>query len=347
MVINRQYQHDANMLCELELTFMANNKQLSPFERYISPSREDGFEHFTNAENGSSLADRLSESSDSRILVLPGGGMRGVYSAAALARLEQNGLTASAFNRVIGLSAGAINGAYYVANQMESALDAWISHLPGDEEFIRLNRPNKIMDVNHLHERILPTYAPLDEAAVLQASSTLDIALTRRHDGQTQFFSDDKLPLTLREMLKASSSAALVYEGRTEINGHEYIDGGFAEAIPLDYARSFKPDHIVIIGCNPLTGKGVGRGYELLTRVVGGMLDYPEQAQLQHVRGHHRYNDVASELRSLHLYDRPGPVIDAIFPKSRTTVHRLDRNSDRLRRAATQASQSMAELLAA
>ncbi|HEX4774044.1 MAG TPA: patatin-like phospholipase family protein [Candidatus Saccharimonadales bacterium] len=53
-------------------------------------------------------------------LVVQGGGMRGVYSCAALTTLLEYGFE-STFEHVIGSSAGALNGAYFLSHDYSAA----------------------------------------------------------------------------------------------------------------------------------------------------------------------------------------------------------------------------------
>src|SRR6476659_5404086 len=61
-------------------------------------------------------------------LVVQGGGLRGIYSLSALAVLEELGLR-DAFSRVIGSSAGAINGAYFLAGQARESISIYTEDL--------------------------------------------------------------------------------------------------------------------------------------------------------------------------------------------------------------------------
>ena len=64
--------------------------------------------------------------------------MRGTYSIGALAALEKEGLT-GAFDYVIGSSSGAINGAYFVAEQTRAGIEGYCDNL-SNHKFINLRR---------------------------------------------------------------------------------------------------------------------------------------------------------------------------------------------------------------
>ncbi len=57
-------------------------------------------------------------------LVPPGGGMRASYSAGAVSTLLKYDLNKS-FDHIIGVSAGAIHGAYFMANDSETMVNTY------------------------------------------------------------------------------------------------------------------------------------------------------------------------------------------------------------------------------
>ncbi|MFR1758998.1 MAG: patatin-like phospholipase family protein, partial [Christensenellaceae bacterium] len=67
-------------------------------------------------------------------LVLEGGGLRGVYTEGVLDALMQAGWTA---DYVVGVSAGANNGIYYVAGQPGAALGSVLDYV-GDRRYLSL-----------------------------------------------------------------------------------------------------------------------------------------------------------------------------------------------------------------
>jgi len=79
-----------------------------------------------------------------RVLVLPGGGMRGVYSAAGLAALEHLH-SSEEFDYVIGTSSGAINASYFVSEQSRDCYDGWMDVVP-TRNFVNFRRLGRIMD---------------------------------------------------------------------------------------------------------------------------------------------------------------------------------------------------------
>ncbi|HIF10380.1 MAG TPA: hypothetical protein EYQ81_11485 [Sneathiellales bacterium] len=86
-------------------------------------------------------------------LVLQGGGMRGAYSIGALSVLQDEELQ-TAFDVVVGSSAGAVNGAYFLASQCQDSIRAYVEEL-SNKRFINLFRPRKILEIDFLIDEML------------------------------------------------------------------------------------------------------------------------------------------------------------------------------------------------
>src|SRR3982751_2138376 len=86
---------------------------------------------------------------------IEGGAMRGVVSAGMVAALEQLGMT-HAFDAVYGSSAGAINGAYFLAGQANLGATIYSEDI-NNRKFIDLARPLRgrpIVDLDFLIEHV-------------------------------------------------------------------------------------------------------------------------------------------------------------------------------------------------
>src|SRR6476620_3724661 len=102
-------------------------------------------------------------------LAIEGGAMRGVVSAGMVAALETLGLT-NAFDAVYGSSAGAINGAYFLAGQARLGTRIYFEDI-NNARFIDLRRAlagRPIVDLGYLLDEVAVRRKPLDTAAVLR-----------------------------------------------------------------------------------------------------------------------------------------------------------------------------------
>jgi predicted patatin/cPLA2 family phospholipase len=185
-------------------------------------------------------------------LVLEGGGMRGVVSAAMAAALERLGLTAS-FDLVVGSSAGAINGAALIAGVAGGCAEAYYGPF-ASRSFVNparivLGRP--VIDVNYVleyesedmdagrHERALESPIALHCVAV-------DVATAAAVD-----LCDMRSKRELCEALLASSRMPLAGGAPVEAGGRRFVDGGLASPIPVDEAIAAGATHVLALQTRP------------------------------------------------------------------------------------------------
>src|ERR1019366_1939657 len=80
-------------------------------------------------------------------LVIQGGGMRAAYSAGAVATLIEYGF-AGTLDHVVGSSAGAMNGAYFLTSQAD-AVEVYTKDI-SNKNFVNLTRRDKKVDVDYV-----------------------------------------------------------------------------------------------------------------------------------------------------------------------------------------------------
>src|SRR5665213_2140991 len=113
-------------------------------------------------------------------LVIQGGGMRAAYSAGALATLIEYGFE-SVFDHVVGSSAGAMNGAYFLASQAD-AVDTYTKDI-SNKNFVNLTRKDKRVDIDYLVDVALQQKRPLKIDRLLTTHSQLHRVLTEAQSG--------------------------------------------------------------------------------------------------------------------------------------------------------------------
>lgn len=159
--------------------------------------------------------------------------MRGVYSIGALAELEELGLR-DAFSVVVGSSAGAINGAYFLARQAREGVDIYIENL-SRKQFISPVRAWKIVDIDYLVDVALKQAHPLNQDELLAAPAELLTVLTEAKTGTSRVISS-RDGFDPYEVMRATSAMPSLYNKQVELDGGLYIDGGVANQVPLDVA---------------------------------------------------------------------------------------------------------------
>ena len=185
------------------------------------------------------LRDNLASGRDDRgrrnVLVVQGGGMRGVYSMGALAALEESGLS-EAFNVIVGSSAGAINGAYLLAGQAKEAVRVYVDLL-SNRNFINPWRFWKIVDIDYLVDDVLKRLLPLNVEAVKASRTTLEIILADADTAEPVIISN-RSDVDFYELIRATAALPALYNRKVLIDGRYYVDGGVADSVPAAYAAA-------------------------------------------------------------------------------------------------------------
>ncbi|HEX7368186.1 MAG TPA: patatin family protein [Candidatus Saccharimonadales bacterium] len=183
---------------------------------------------------------------DTRVfgLVLQGGGMRAAYSAGAIAPLIGYGL-ADTFEHVIGSSAGAINGAYFIGAD-KNMFRTYTDDLT-NKNFVNLARPGKVVDIDYLVDVVLKHKRPVDSERLRSAHSQLHTVLTDAHTGKKVVISDHNEFMEIYEEFRATAALPILYDKQVEIAGRYYIDGGVSDLVPVDVALKLGCTDIVVI----------------------------------------------------------------------------------------------------
>jgi predicted patatin/cPLA2 family phospholipase len=185
-------------------------------------------------------------------LVLEGGGMRGVVSAAMAGVLEREGLTGT-LDLVVGTSAGALNGAALVAGVAGECCEAyWTAFC--SRRFINLARllvgrpaidvawtldyASARLDADR-HRRTLASPIELHCIAVdVETCAAVDLTGMSTRE-------------TLYSALLASSRLPFVGGEPVEHEGRRYLDGGLLDPIPLGPALAAGATHVLVLQTRP------------------------------------------------------------------------------------------------
>lgn len=177
-------------------------------------------------------------------LVLQGGGMRGVYSCAAVEPLATYGFE-GAFDHIIGSSGGAINGAYLIGGRPD-AYKVYRDDLT-NKNFVNLVRRDKKVDIDYLVDEVLQGKSSLSRERLLQAHTKLHIVMTNAQTGKREVISDHHKFLQIYEELRATAALPLLYDKKIKVGNTEYIDGGVSDLVPVDVAIKLGCTDIVVV----------------------------------------------------------------------------------------------------
>lgn len=163
-------------------------------------------------------------------LVLQGGGTRGAYTAGVLDVLLEKDFY---FPYVIGTSAGALNGVDFVSRDVGRSKTI-IIELMLDPKFASVHNLlhlGTFFDFDYLIHEVPKEKAHFDQKTFEESPVTFYVAATGMEDGKAHYFEKHASP-DFWHGVAASASLPLLARP-VMVEGHPYLDGGPAAAIPF------------------------------------------------------------------------------------------------------------------
>jgi predicted patatin/cPLA2 family phospholipase len=188
-------------------------------------------------------------------LCVEGGAMRGVVSAGMVTALEELGLT-TAFDAVYGSSAGALNGAYFLAGQAALGSKIYWEDI-NNTSFISVARAfggHPIVHLDFFTNEVMTRRKPLDAKRVLRSATKLIVVATDIETGERTLLKDFTDADDLRLALRASATMPIVAGGPTTYRGRKFFDASLTEPIPVPAAECDGHTHIVALLTRPPEG---------------------------------------------------------------------------------------------
>lgn len=260
-------------------------------------------------------------------LAIEGGAMRGSVSAGMCVALEAAGLM-SAFDRVYGCSAGAVNGSFSASGQ------AWLGATTYEESanrrFIdarRLVRGKPVVDLELVFDELLALKRPFCRAGLAAGPDFRAVAVSPREQ-EVRVLSDLREPGEILDAVRASCSVPMLYGNARSFRGEPLVDGGFLESVPYRSALREGATHVLVLRSSPASYRlpPYRKLTELAIRLAGTELvsmlrDRPE-----------RYNRDADELEELASHP-PGrrPVTQVVVPPGHRLIDTLEMDVRKIR----------------
>lgn len=191
--------------------------------------------------------------------VFSGGGSRGAYQCGVWQALYEMGIHP---NIVVGTSVGSINGAMCVQRELELATQLWreletdmlfdvgktADYIDFSKEFLRKGGAGSTGLQKRLRQYVneyVVRLSPIDFGLV-----TMEIPMMKAH----YLWKEDIPQGQLNDFITASCSAFPAVKSH-EIDGHSYIDGGYADVMPISMARQKNPDLIIAVSLEAVGNK--------------------------------------------------------------------------------------------
>jgi predicted patatin/cPLA2 family phospholipase len=259
-------------------------------------------------------------------LAVEGGGMRAAVSAGMCVVLEAAGLV-SVFDRVYGVSAGAMNGCALAASQ--AALSATYYQDAARRRVVNRMRPllrRPVIDFDLLFDDVIAARKPLSFEALASGpefralATSLETLSLRVLKG----FADINEAM---DAVRASGSLPGLGGHPPAFRGERMTDGGLIEPIPFDTAIAEGATHVLVLRSRP-----AGYRKPALSGLSGSIVlrDNPGLVELVKDR-HDTYNRQASELEHGEGANWNGAhVLQVAVPDHTRLIGRLEADDERV-----------------
>ena len=228
-------------------------------------------------------------------IALAGGGSKGAYEMGVWQALRELNVS---YDVVTGTSIGAVNGVLMVQNDYDLGLELWSTTTA---ETIMKNGLNLRHDMDYYFENrdqllsfakgyaashgadISPYIEKLQRYIRPEAFFTSDVdyaAVTARFPGlqYTEVRKTDMRPETIWQWVLASSACFPVFP-LCEIEGQSYIDGGYADNLPINAAFRMGAERVIAVALKQGVFEKKYANHPLVTciepsRPLGGFMDF-------------------------------------------------------------------------
>lgn len=190
-----------------------------------------------------SIANKLNAD---HFLIVEGGGFKTGFTSGLLDAFIVGRFVP--FGSCLGVSGGAVALSYFLANQYRDSLNS-ILHLAKDENFLNYRRTfgkEGYMDIDML-KTVAESKVPFDIEKAVERMSKRDIrfVLTHRETGAAKYMNPTNK--NWLDLVTASCTLPFVTKGKHVINGEEYFDGGWSDAIPAQWAYENGAKRITVL----------------------------------------------------------------------------------------------------
>jgi len=193
----------------------------------------------------------MSDSTGKHYLIVEGGGFKTGFTSGILDAFIAGGF--DPFDGYMGVSGGSVAVSYYTAKQYRQTLES-ILYLAKDSNFVKYRRSlgqEGFMDIDTLG-RVSTKIIPFDIKKALLHIRNKDfrIVATDRQEGNPVYFKPSAQKWI--DHVIASCTLPFVTKGKHIIDGREYFDGGWSDALPVKYAADQGASRITVLRTWPV-----------------------------------------------------------------------------------------------
>lgn len=263
-----------------------------------------------------------------KVLVLEGGGMRGIFLVGVLQAFTERDYFP--WKLVTGSSAGALTGAAYIAGQIHLARDAYFTKLLSNKfiHYSNIFRQDKnILDLDWMIDTIINGGEKLNIKKLKQSCPLVITATAVREELPPETIFLDSKTDDLFTALKATAALPYLYKGFVRYKEHMLMDGGLLEPIPFEKALSlgFKEKDILVVLTRPEGYRKKEESFWIRSILEHHFKD-PKYIPLVKslLTRHKKYNRVLDDLENKYR------GIDVIYPPEDFEVQRLTRDAKKI-----------------
>jgi predicted patatin/cPLA2 family phospholipase len=243
------------------------------------------------------------------------------------------------FNYVIGVSAGAAYGVSYVSRQYQRNLA--VNRYVGDKRYCGWQnyfRDSSYFNWDFVYREIPEKLIPFSFETFMGSGVRMRVAITNCITGKAEYPCLNNTSYErFRELLTATSSLPFISR-MIHIDGNYYMDGGIADAIPVQQAFTDKMDRaIVILTRHEGYRKKESRASAIL-RIIYRKYPFMVKSFLGRAD---RYNKTLDQLGQM---EREGKVF-IIRPGSPLKVARMENDPEKLKKVYEEAVLQMEQIL--
>ena len=227
-------------------------------------------------------------------LVLEGGAMRGMYTAGVLDVMMENNID---IDGIVGVSAGAVFGCNYKSRQIGRAIryNTTYCNDPRYISFRSLIKTGDLYNEQFCYHEVPDVLDPFDTETFAANPIDFYIVCTDVHTGKPVYQLCNKGDAEDIQWMRASASMPLVSRV-VSVAGHDMLDGGIVDPIPLSWFRSIGYEKNIVILTRPEGYRKKKSNSVPLVRL--SLRKYPAVAAAMKKR-HEVYNSTLDELYSL------------------------------------------------
>ncbi|MFQ6793875.1 MAG: patatin family protein [Thomasclavelia sp.] len=252
-------------------------------------------------------------------LVLEGGAMRGMYTAAILDLFLDHQIK---IDGIVAVSAGALFGVNYPSNQRGRTLRYNKKYVKDKRYmgFSSLLKTGNIVNKDFAYYQVPFELDAFDEAAYQKSKTDFYATVTDVQTGLPEYIKITNATQQI-EVLRASSAMPFVSK-IVKIGDQKYLDGGVADSIPLQKCIDLGYDKIIVILTRPINYRKK-KANPLLAKLF--YHQYPKFVEAINNR-YKNYNDMVEMI----IEKEKNQEIFVFRPSKKIDIKRIERDPDKL-----------------